>query len=137
MRYCFSCRKITTGSPSYCNYCGRSFHVKLCGRGHANVRTAEACSTCGSQDLSTPQVRPSLKLRLFLIGALFVPFAALLVLSLGYIAVFIQTLIENPSGLLPLMLLGLVLGLLWLLWIHLSATMRELLFGSHRRDIRK
>jgi hypothetical protein len=44
--------------------------------------------------------------------------------------VFIQSLIQNPSGLLPLMLLGLVLGLLWLVWIHLSSSLRQLMSKS-------
>jgi hypothetical protein len=40
MRYCLSCRKITTGDPTYCNFCGKSYDVKLCGRGHINIRLA-------------------------------------------------------------------------------------------------
>jgi hypothetical protein len=38
---------------------------------------------------------------------------------------------------LPLMLLGLVLGLLWLLWIHLSSILREIILGRRSRDIRR
>src|SRR5580704_8239158 len=57
MKYCFNCNHITPGMPLFCNYCGRSFDVKLCPRRHANPRTAEACSQCGSRDLSIPQPR--------------------------------------------------------------------------------
>src|SRR5215472_12922424 len=57
MKYCFNCNRITPGAPLFCNYCGRSYDVKLCPRRHANPRTAEACSQCGSRDLSTPQPR--------------------------------------------------------------------------------
>jgi hypothetical protein len=137
MRYCLSCRKITSGDPAYCNYCGKSYNVKLCGRGHTNIRTAEVCSTCGSRDLSVPQSRPSMKTLIFHVFALFLPFVVLLVLSLAYIAVFVRTLFQNPSGLLSLMLLGLPLGLLWLLWMHFSALLRELLFGRGNREKRK
>jgi len=137
MRYCTSCRKITTGNPSYCNYCGKSYNVKLCGRGHPNTPAADVCSTCGSRDLSVPQRRPSWKLRIFQIGALGVPFIGLLVISFGYIGVFLQALWTNSSELLPLMILGLPLGLLWLIWIHLSAMLRELLFGSRSRNMRR
>ena len=137
MRYCTSCRKITSGQPSYCNYCGKSYGVKLCGRGHPNVRTADVCSVCGSLELSVPQARLSKKMRIFYGFALVAPFVALLAVSLGYIGFFLWTLFEQPSLLLPLMLLGLVLGLLWLLWIHLSATLRELLFGRDKRRMQK
>ena len=137
MRYCFSCRKITSGDPSYCNYCGKSYDVKRCGRGHPNVRSADVCSTCGSRDMSVPQARLSLKMRIFQACALTIPYVVLLVFSLAYVGVFFRTLFKDPSGLLPLMLLGLLLGLLWLLWIHLSAMLRELLFGRDRKGIRK
>ncbi len=137
MRYCHTCQKITNGEPSYCNYCGRSYDVKLCGRGHINIRAAEVCSTCGSRELSIPQSRPSLKMRIFQFFALFVPFVALLLGTLLYMAVFLKTLFESPSQLLPMMLLGLALGLLWLSWIQLSSWLRRLLFGSGSRDKRK
>ena len=136
MRYCNSCQKVTSGDPAYCNYCGKSYDIKLCSRGHPNIRSAEVCSTCGSRDLSTPHPRPSWKFRIFQVCVLILPFAVLGLLTLAYIAVFVRALFENPSLLLPLMLLGLVLGLIWLLWIHLSATIRELLFGRRSRDMR-
>lgn len=137
MRYCNSCRKVTSGNPAYCNYCGRSYDTKLCGRGHPNVRSADVCSTCGSHDLSTPHPRTSWKLRIFHVCALIVPFVVLVVFTLAYIGVFVRALFLNSSSLLPLMLLGLVLGLLWLLWMHFSAMIRELLFGRRNRDIRR
>jgi hypothetical protein len=63
---------------------------------------------------------------------IFLPFVALVVGSLGYMAVFAKTLYENPNGLLPLMLLGLVLGLFWLLWMTLASALRRLLSGHAR-----
>jgi RNA polymerase subunit RPABC4/transcription elongation factor Spt4 len=130
MRYCFSCRKITSGNPAYCNYCGKSYDVKLCSRGHSNPRTAEVCSVCGSRNLSIPQTRGGAALRaLFSIG-LFLTFGALLVGSLAYIGVFVKALIQNPNGLLPLMLLGLALGLVWLFWMLAASALRRLLLGQ-------
>jgi RNA polymerase subunit RPABC4/transcription elongation factor Spt4 len=137
MRYCWSCRKITANDPAYCNYCGKSYDVKLCGRGHKNVRAAEVCSACGSRDLSVPQNRPSMKTFLFQVFAMILPFIVLLVLTLGYIFVFLKTLFENPSALLPFMLLGLPLGVLWLIWIFASSMLRELLFGKSSRGNRR
>jgi RNA polymerase subunit RPABC4/transcription elongation factor Spt4 len=51
MRYCRNCRKFTAGKPAYCNFCGRSYSVKLCPRGHRNPRSADACAECGSREL--------------------------------------------------------------------------------------
>jgi len=76
-------------------------------------------------------------MRIFQILALIVPFVVLLLGTLAYLGVFLKTLFQNPSALLPMMLLGLALGLLWLFWIYLSSLLRELLFGRHSRDKRK
>ena len=55
MNYCYNCGHITPGEPLYCNYCGRSYDLKLCPRHHPNPRSADVCSKCGSRELSTPQ----------------------------------------------------------------------------------
>ena len=78
-----------------------------------------------------------MKTILFNVFALFIPLVVLLVVSLGYIAVFLKTLFESPSGLLPLMLLGLPLGLLWLLWIEISSLLRAALLGKNSRGNRR
>src|SRR5690349_4041653 len=57
MKFCYHCGHLTPGEPIFCNSCGRSYNVKLCSRLHANPRSAEVCSQCGSRDLSTPQPR--------------------------------------------------------------------------------
>src|SRR6185437_13761725 len=59
MRYCHECGKITGGEPRYCQFCGRTYDVKLCPRRHENPRFAEVCSQCGSRELSTPQPKIS------------------------------------------------------------------------------
>jgi hypothetical protein len=37
-----------------CNYCGRTWHIKLCPRGHENPFDALYCRDCGSVELSEP-----------------------------------------------------------------------------------
>jgi hypothetical protein len=65
------------------------------------------------------------------------PFVTLLTITLGYMYVFLQAMIQNSSGLLPLMLMGLGLGLLWLFWVLVSSTLRRLLYGSDPDGKRK
>ncbi len=69
MKYCHRCHKLTLGEPVFCNFCGSTYSVKLCGRLHPNPRSAQACSQCGSRDFSTPQPK---------IPIIFRPFLALL-----------------------------------------------------------
>lgn len=54
MRRCTSCFRFHPGTPTFCSYCGRSFDVRICSRGHRNPRGVQFCSECGSSDLSTP-----------------------------------------------------------------------------------
>jgi hypothetical protein len=68
---------------------------------------------------------------------LILPFTVLLLLTLGYIGIYVKTMFQNPSGLLPLMLLGLVLGLLWLLWMLGYSALRRLLLGRDSDRNRK
>src|SRR5580704_12805767 len=64
MKYCYQCGHITQGEPAYCNFCGRSYDVRLCPRHHQNPRGAEVCSQCGSRELSTPQPKIPMSWRL-------------------------------------------------------------------------
>lgn len=52
MRYCPFCHRWNTGRPQFCNYCGRTWHVRLCPRGHDNPPDTHYCGTCGSADLT-------------------------------------------------------------------------------------
>src|SRR6266446_1817459 len=54
MRRCTSCFRFHPGRPTFCSYCGRSFDVRICSRGHRNPRGVQFCAECGSADLSTP-----------------------------------------------------------------------------------
>jgi RNA polymerase subunit RPABC4/transcription elongation factor Spt4 len=125
MRYCYNCQKITPGEPRYCNFCGRSYNVKLCPRGHANSRNADICSECGSRDLSTPQPRtplwaPVVEYLLKLVPGLF-----LALVSVVTIAAAIEAVRENPALQFALLKLLIVLGVLWWLWSELPAWFRN------------
>lgn len=54
MKYCNNCFRFAVGTPPYCTFCGRSYDVRLCKRGHINSRASQFCSQCGSEDLSLP-----------------------------------------------------------------------------------
>ena len=64
MRRCTACFRFHPGQPTFCSYCGRSFDVRICSRGHHNPRGVQFCSECGSADLSTPAPPASLLHRL-------------------------------------------------------------------------
>src|SRR3984885_12527898 len=64
MKYCYQCGKMTAGEALYCGTCGRTYDVRLCPRAHVNPRGAEVCSKCGSRELSTPQPKIPMSLRL-------------------------------------------------------------------------
>ncbi len=120
MRYCNHCRKFTAGKAPFCNFCGRSYGVKLCPRGHSNPRAAEACSECGSKDLSTPMPPNSGMSR---IGYIF-GFAILGCLC-AYALYFAWELFVNSGALFCLMKLGVELGVVLLFWM--------LVFGKPKR----
>jgi len=52
MRYCPYCQRFNSGRPQLCYYCGHTWHVRLCPRGHENPPDAQFCGTCGSADLT-------------------------------------------------------------------------------------
>lgn len=52
MRYCPYCHRWNAGRPQLCFYCGRTWRVRLCPRGHENPADAQFCGSCGSADLS-------------------------------------------------------------------------------------
>jgi hypothetical protein len=68
--------------------------------------------------LSIPQQKLPLWFKPLIFLAGLVPGILLLSVSLVYLAYFIYRLIVSPSSLLLPMLLGLLLGVLWLLWMH-------------------
>src|SRR5215472_5242971 len=113
MRYCHNCGRITTGQPFYCQFCGRTYNVKLCPRLHPNSRSATVCSQCGSRELSIPAPRLPILLKPLVFVLSILPGLILLFGSVVFLAVFIQHLARDPNSLLGLMLIGLVLALCW------------------------
>ena len=90
MRFCNQCSHYSPGQPPYCPYCGRSYNVRLCPRGHANGRQVTFCSQCGSDVLSTPAPREDWGVELsrwLLIGAVTVALSAVAITVLLAVAV--------------------------------------------------
>lgn len=58
MKYCFHCKHLNIGKPQYCPYCGHTFNIKLCPRGHINAPNNLICGECGSEDLSESALSP-------------------------------------------------------------------------------
>ncbi len=52
MRYCPHCRRINPGRPLFCHFCARTWHIRICQRGHENPAHVQFCGTCGSADLT-------------------------------------------------------------------------------------
>lgn len=133
MTYCFNCGKYTTGKPLFCSRCGRTYDVKLCPRLHPNPRSAQICSKCGSAELSTPQPKVSIWAHMlaFLIRMLIGAFLVLLsVLILSAILIDLLRRSEVQNGLIAI---GILVGLLWLLWTKLPDWLREMIRESMRR----
>jgi uncharacterized membrane protein YvbJ len=132
MKFCYQCGRMTAGEPLYCNSCGRSYDVKLCPRHHANPRSAEVCSQCGSRELSTPQPRISVwwKILEFLAKVIFGVLLVYLTLA-GFVALLTTPQFQNA-----LIVFGILIGLLWWLWSELPEWFRKLVRRSLRRKER-
>jgi hypothetical protein len=133
MTYCFNCGKYTPGKPLFCSRCGRSYDVKLCPRLHPNSRSAQICSQCGSSELSNPQPKVSIWAHILafvlrmLIGA-FLVLLSVLVLSAILIELLRRSEVQNG-----LVAIGILVGVLWLIWTKLPDWLRELIRKSMRR----
>jgi hypothetical protein len=125
MKYCYNCSRITLGEPLFCNFCGRSYEVKLCPRLHPNPRAAQICSQCGSRDLSNPQPRLPfwLKPLFYLVSVL--PGVVLLAITALFLVAFLNALVTDPAAQQLFMALGLVLALLWFLYMKLPGVVRR------------
>lgn len=120
---------MTAGEPLFCNFCGRSYDVKLCQRLHVNPRGAEVCSKCGSRELSTPQPKVPMSWRLL---ALLVRLGLGLLLFYASLSLLIA-LLRTPQVQQWLIVLGLLLAALWLLWSKLPDWFREAIRSSWKR----
>jgi hypothetical protein len=133
MKYCYNCNRITPGEPLFCNVCGRSFNVKLCPRRHINSRCAQACSQCGSRDLSTPQPKvpwwaPVLE---FVLSC--VPGFLLAVVSILLGIAVIRELLQNPAALVALAMPMIALTILWWMWGQIPAWFRKAIYRMLKR----
>ena len=137
MKYCYECGRITAGEPLYCNFCGRSYDVKLCPRHHVNPRVAEVCSQCGSRELSTPQPRVSLWWKVLSFLLQIVVGGLLLLLSLAVFLEIMRGLLSTPQVQSGFVVLGILLGVLWWLWSELPDWLRKLVRRSLKRKERR
>jgi hypothetical protein len=133
MKYCYHCNHITPGTPLFCNSCGRSYGVKLCPRRHVNPRTAEACSQCGSRDLSTPQPRVPWWVPLVEFAVSLLPGVILTVFSVTTVALLINAITNRPDLLFALVMLSVALGILWWVWSELPQWFRTLVYRMLKR----
>jgi hypothetical protein len=124
---------MTTGEPLFCNFCGSSYDLKLCPHRHVNPRIAQVCSECGSRDLSTPAPRVPLWQAAMLYLLSLLPGVVLLVVSLLFLVAFVQVIVTNQQLLFQFMLIALLLGLLWMLYMHLPAFIRRTLHSAWNR----
>jgi RNA polymerase subunit RPABC4/transcription elongation factor Spt4 len=136
MRYCNQCHRMTPGEPLFCNFCGRSYDVKLCPHRHPNPRNAEICSECGSRELSTPH--PRLPLWLLPVVGLLSALPGLLLLTVTTLFIFamIQTVLSSQQLMFQAVMAGLMLAFLWYLYMHLPAFLRRFLSRLFRRSHR-
>ena len=125
MRYCYNCNRATIGDPLFCNFCGRSYNIKLCPKLHVNPRNAEACSRCGSRDLSSPQPKVPFWATFLLVVLSLVPGLVLAVISILAIRFVIEHFLNTPDMLLALTTLQMVLGMLWWGWTEIPLFFRE------------
>lgn len=133
MKYCYECGRMTPGEPLFCNFCGRSYDVKLCPSKHPNPRIAEICSQCGSRDFSTPQPKVSLWWK-FLTWLT----RTLLGLLLGCLTVLlILTALLRPEVQNALLGLGILLAVLWWMWSQLPTWFRKLVRKAFERKRRR
>jgi len=133
MKYCYQCGRLTSGEPLFCQFCGRSYDVKLCPRHHPNPRYAEVCSQCGSRELSTPQPKVSFlwKVVAFLLRAFFG--IVLVYLSLALLVEFLRSPVVQTG----LVGLGFLLLVLWALWSMLPDWLRRLIRWALKRKERR
>ncbi len=118
MRYCAFCKRMNAGRPLYCQFCGRTFEVRICRHcRQANPREALVCRNCGSAELS--EISGSLPSWMDFLNVLFWIFIITLIIGI----------IRNVEFLLPLLI---ILALLALGFLYMPPAIRKLLKGILR-----
>jgi hypothetical protein len=132
-RYCYGCNRTTVGEPLYCNFCGRSYDVKVCPRHHINPRYAGACSQCGSRDLSTPQ--PKVPWWVPTVGLVIrvIPGSALAFVSGRVVAIVIPKFAFGQEMFVALILVLFPLGILWTMWSEIPRWYRTAIYRMLQR----
>ena len=136
MKYCYHCDRVTIGEPLFCNFCGRSYDVKLCPNLHVNPRGASVCSKCGRTELTTPQPRVPFWARIVLFFLTLVPGLVLCVISIGLVVFFFNRFLFSHDMLVGLAAIDFVLGALWWGWTQIPLLFRERIHKmlQRRRD---
>jgi hypothetical protein len=133
MKYCYACGHTTGGEPLFCNSCGCSYNIKLCPKLHVNPRIAEACSQCGSRDLSTPQPRIPVSWRLLAILVQAVSGLFLVYLSVSLLAAFLKDCTRHEATPDRLIVGLFVVIVLWGSWSLLPDACRRIIHCSLMR----
>jgi hypothetical protein len=127
MKYCYHCNHVTPGEPLFCNYCGRSYDVKLCPRLHINPRNAEVCSLCGSREFSTPQPKMPLGTRVLVVLTTVAVGAILFLTSLLFIIEVLKAALSNAHVQTALAGMAILIALLWWMWLQLPQWLRKMI----------
>ncbi|MGD1156527.1 MAG: zinc ribbon domain-containing protein [Terriglobia bacterium] len=127
MKYCYNCNRVTVGNPLFCNFCGKSYNVKLCPRLHVNPRSAEVCSQCGSRDLSAPQPKVPFWGKVFIALITLVLWIALLYFTFLIALVFLKQVFSSPNVINDLIGIGIILALLWWIWMQIPLWLRKIM----------
>lgn len=125
MKYCYNCDRVTIGEPLFCNFCGRSYDVKLCPRLHVNPRGTRVCSKCGNSELTTPQPRVPFWATLLLFLLTLVPGLILCVISIGLVAFFFDRFLFSHDMVVGLAAIDFILGALWWGWTQIPLYFRK------------
>ena len=133
MKYCFNCGHRAAGEPLFCNFCGRSYNRKLCPRLHPNPRRAQACSQCGSRDLSTPGPRLPWWAPLLEFALTSIPGSLLSVASGTTLIAIGGSLFVNPGALRTDSLAATILAILWGFWTRIPDWFREAMYDHLTR----
>jgi hypothetical protein len=135
MKYCFQCGRTTSGEALFCNFCGRSFDVKLCPRLHSNPRIAKVCSQCGSRDLSEPQPKVSWGWHLIASLVRLVAGVLLVCLSILIVIAILRELVTRPEFQAGMAVMGILVFGLWCLWTMLPQWLQKFIrhFVARRR----
>src|SRR5437667_1130043 len=116
VKFCYHCGRDTVGEPLFCNFCGRSYDVKLCPKLHANPRGTRVCSKCGSTELSTPQPRVPFWAKIVLFFVRLVSGLILAAISIGLVVFFFDRFLFSRDMVFGLVAVDSVLTVLWWEW---------------------